>query len=244
MLLDVSRAKKCPKDGLAIDNLSKVCYNESITWSLLGVIMAKRLFLLLFSAFIGIVGNPEILMASDSYELVGISNAGITETIPIEEPVSEVVEESAAPTPIVTTSYVAPAPAYVAPQIANYTVSFYINSVDEYTNTVNSLRYDGIYKFRKMIYGHNTGNLLGNLTSRYIGENLTITEGGVTKQYVVSDIQVYRKTEDGYLENNRKLMSNIANTAMGHDIALFTCYGTSYGNGDASHRLVVFANAV
>lgn len=206
--------------------------------------MARRLFLLLLSAFIGIIGSPEVLMASDSYELVGISNVGVVETIPVEEPAVEVAEESAAPTPIVTTSYVAPAPAYVAPQIANYTVSFYINSVDEYTNTVNSLRYDGIYKFRKMIYGHNTGNLLGSLTSRYIGENFTITEGGVTKQYVVSDIQVYRKTEDGYLENNRKLMSNIANTAMGHDIALLTCYGTSYGNGDASHRLVVFANAV
>lgn len=206
--------------------------------------MAKRLFLLLFSAFIGIIGGPEVLMASDSYELTGISNAGVVETIPVEEPAVEVAEESAAPAPITTTTYVAPAPVYVAPQIANYTVSFYINSVDEYTNTVNSLRYDGIYKFRKMIYGHNTGNLLGNLTSRYVGENFTITEGGVTKQYVVSDIQIYRKTEDGYLENNRKLMSNIANTAMGHDIALFTCYGTSYGNGDASHRLVVFANAV
>ncbi len=183
-------------------------------------------------------------MASDSYELVGISNAGVVETIPVEEPAVEVAEESAAPAPITTTTYAAPAPVYVAPQIANYTVSFYINSVAEYTNTVNNLRYDGIYKFRKMIYGHNTGNLLGNLTSRYIGENFTITESGVTKQYVVSDIQIYRKTEDGYLENNRKLMSNIANTAMGHDVALFTCYGTSYGNGDASHRLVVFANAV
>lgn len=206
--------------------------------------MAKRLFLLLFSAFIGIIGSPEVLMASDSYELVGISNVGVVETIPVEEPAVEVAEESVAPAPITTTTYAAPAPVYVAPQIANYTVSFYINSVDEYTNTVNSLRYDGIYKFRKMIYGHNTGNLLGSLTSRYIGENFTITEGGVVKQYVVSDIQIYRKTEDGYLENNRKLMSNIANTAMGYDVALFTCYGTSYGNGDASHRLVVFANAV
>ena len=183
-------------------------------------------------------------MASDSYELTGISNFGVVETIPVEEPAVEVAEESAAPAPITTTTYMAPAPVYVAPQIANYTVSFYINSVDEYTNTVNNLRYDGIYKFRKMIYGHNTGNLLGNLTGRYVGENFTITEGGVVRQYVVSDIQIYRKTEDGYLENNRKLMSNIANTAMGHDIALFTCYGTSYGNGDASHRLVVFANAV
>ena len=212
--------------------------------------MARRLFLLLFSAFIGIFGNPEILMASDSFTLAGLNNAGITETVPIveEAPMVEevpVVEKAAAEVASSgATVAPAPAPVYVAPQMANYTVSFYINSVSEYTETHRNLSYSGIYKFRKMIYGHNTGNLLGSLTSRYIGENFTITEGGVTKQYVVSDIQVYRKTEDGYLENNRKLMSNIANTAMGHDIALFTCYGTSYGNGDASHRLVVFANAV
>ena len=57
-------------------------------------------------------------------------------------------------------------------------------------------------------------------------------------------IQIYRKTEDGNLENDRGLMTRIANTALGYDVALFTCHGTSYGNGDASHRLVVFANAV
>ena len=191
--------------------------------------MARRLFLLLLSAFIGIIGSPEVLMASDSYELVGISNVGVVETIPVEEPAVEVAEESAAPAPITTTAYVAPAPVYVAPQIANYTVSFYINSVDEYTNTVNNLRYDGIYKFRKMIYGHNTGNLLGSLTGRYVGENFTITEGGVVRQYVVSDILIYRKTEDGYLENNRKLMSNIANTAMGHDHSIVIIGNKIYG---------------
>ena len=206
--------------------------------------MGKRLFLLLFSAFIGIFGSPEILMASDDFALSGLDNTGITETVPIvEEPAPEVVTES---TPVVTNtvSYAAPAPVYVAPQTANYTVSFYVGSVEEYSSTVNNLRYDGIYKFRKMIYGHNTWNLLGNLTNRYIGERFTITEGGVVKTYEVADIQIYRKTEDGYLENNRRLMNNIANTALGHDVALLTCHGTSYGNGDASHRLVVFANAV
>ena len=29
-----------------------------------------------------------------------------------------------------------------------------------------------------------------------------------------------------------------------YDMALMTCYGTSYGNGDASHRLVIFANMI
>ena len=201
--------------------------------------MARRLFLLLFSAFIGIIANPEILMASDSFTLTGLNNAGIKETVPIVEEVPEKATE------VVNSSMaVAPAPVYVAPQIANYTVSFYINSVGEYTETHHNLSYSGIYKFRKMIYGHNTGNLLGSLANRYVGETFTITEGGVVKNYQVAAIQIYRKTEDGNLENDRGLMTRIANTALGYDVALFTCHGTSYGNGDASHRLVVFANAV
>ena len=55
--------------------------------------MGKRLFLLLFSAFIGIFGAPEILMASDSFNSTGLNNAGIAETVPIvvEEPAAEVV---------------------------------------------------------------------------------------------------------------------------------------------------------
>ena len=219
--------------------------------------MAKRLFLLLFSAFIGIFGSPEILMASDDFTPVGLNNAGITETVPIivEEPVVEEQEEVAVTTsgsavqtstaPAVATpapvSTPAPAP---APQLANYTVSFYVNTRQEYVDTAFNLRYDGLYKFRKMIYGHNSWNLLGSLVSRYIGETFTITEGGVTRNYRVMDIRVYRKTNDGNLEGDPGLMTNIATTALGYDIALFTCHGTSYGNGDASHRYVVFANAI
>ena len=55
---------------------------------------------------------------------------------------------------------------------------------------------------------------------------------------------VYQKTADGNLEGDPKLMGNIASTALGYDVALLTCAGTPYGNGDASHRLVVFANRI
>lgn len=192
--------------------------------------MGKRLFLLLFAAFVGVVTSPEILMASDSFTLTGLNNAGITETIPLPEP-----EPEPAPKPM---------PIYAVPQMANYTVSFYVGSVNEYTETYHNLSYSGIYKFRKMIYGHNTRNLLGSLASRRVGETFTITESGVAKNYQVAAIQIYAKTEDGYLEHNSGLMTKIANTALGYDVALLTCHGTSYGNGDASHRLVVFANAI
>ena len=197
--------------------------------------MAKRLFLLLFSAFVGISGSPEILMASDSFTLTGLDNAGITETVPLPEP-----EPEPEPAPV----YVAPAPVHVAPQIVNYTVSFYIGSAKEYGETFQNLSYNGLYKFRRMIYGHNSWNLLGNLANRYVGEIFTITEGGVARNYQVMAKQVYEKTGVSSLNNDPGLMTNIATTALGYDVALLTCYGTSYGNGDASHRLVIFANAI
>ena len=106
------------------------------------------------------------------------------------------------------------------------------------------MSYNGLYKFRKMIYGHNSWNLLGNLINRYVGEIFTITEGGVARNYQVMAKQVYKKTGVSSLNNDPGLMTNIATTALGYDVALLTCYGTSYGNGDASHRLVVFANAI
>ena len=180
-------------------------------------------------------------MASDDFALSGLNNAGITETVPI-------VEEAPEPEPVytyATLAYATSVPVYEvpAPQMANYTVSFYINTKEEYINTYQNLSYSGIYKFSKMVYGHNTWNLLGNLVNRYAGEVFTVTEGGVTREYRVADVQIYRKTENG-LEDDPRLMTRIATTALGHDLALLTCYGTSYGNGDASHRLVVFADAI
>lgn len=213
--------------------------------------MAKRLFLLLFSALIGIINAPEILMASDDFDLNGLSNIGIVETVPIaEEPVvdTSVSEETVIESSTANVAESAGQEVYYAQvvvlQKVNYTVSFYINNKREYMNTAYNLSYDGLYKFKKMIYGHNSWNLLGSLVNRYIGEVFTITEGGTVKNYQVMAVRIYRKTADGNLENDPGLMNNIATTALGYDLALFTCYGTSYGNGDASHRIAVFANAV
>ena len=75
--------------------------------------MARRLFLLLFSAFVGIFGSPEILMASDSFTLTGLDNAGITETVPIVEEKTVAAETVVDSGNYVTPVYVAPAPVYV-----------------------------------------------------------------------------------------------------------------------------------
>ena len=66
--------------------------------------MIKRLIIILVSSFLGIVGAPEILMASDDYDLTGLNGAGITETIQVIEEVAEeepaIVAEEPAPEPV------------------------------------------------------------------------------------------------------------------------------------------------
>ncbi len=204
--------------------------------------MAKRLFLLLIISLIGVISTPKFLAASDSAKVTKLNTNKIVETVIPPEP-----EPEPEPEPVYA-SAVKPAIRYVVsyeepkPVMQNYTVTTYIGSVSEYLRTATNLNYSSIYKYNKMIYGHNTGNLLGSLAYRYVGETFTITEGGVTRTYRVMAIRTYAKTSDGNLEGDPHLMARIANTALGYDVALFTCSGTSYGNGDASHRLVVFAN--
>ena len=208
--------------------------------------MGKRLFLLLFISILGVIIDPYFLSADHAPE-AKLPDFHAVETVVPEETASNNPETSiATETPKAPRADIAPVivaePAPVATK--NYTVSYYVGSIEEYTNTAVNLSYSGLYKFSKMIYGHNTANLLGNLSSMYIGEQFTVNENGTTNTYQVVNIVTYRKTADGNLENDRMLMKKIATTAMGSDLALFTCAGTMYGNGDASHRLVVYANRI
>ena len=192
--------------------------------------MSKRLFLLfLFTVTFGLAASPDFLTAADA-PLPISPDFHAVETVPLPEveakPAPEIVVPEVVSTPTV-------------PQVANYTVTIYSSEM-----VAHNLSYSDIYKTGKLVYGHNSGNLLGNLSCRYVGEVFTITEGGVARNYVVSDIGLYEKTADGFLNGNKGLMGRIMRSALGHDVALMTCAGTSYGNGDASHRLVVYADAV
>ncbi len=212
--------------------------------------MTKRLIISILYSFIGVISVPQFLAASDLVAVTGIDDKNVVETVvPVEpEPVTVAVNNTnnTDNTKVVKKSttkatYVAPAPVST-PSIVNYRVTNHIGSVSEYIKTAKSLSYNSIYKYKKMIYGHNTSNLLGSLASRYVGETISITDNGQTRDYKVMLVRTYRKTSDGNLENDPYLMTDIANSAFGYDVALLTCAGTTYGNGDASHRLVVYAN--
>ena len=210
--------------------------------------MVKRVCLLLLSCLVSIMMSPSILTATDNVELLSVSDARTVETVPLPEPEPEVESEAFVETVYAyrasTTAKAPQAGVVVAPVIPNYNVTTYIGSVSAYTASSSNLSYSEIYKYNKMIYGHNTANLLGSLAERYIGETITITEGGVARSYVVSAKIYYNKTSDGNLNNDPHLMRDIANTALGHDLALLTCAGQMLGGGDATQRLVVYIDAI
>ena len=190
--------------------------------------MGKRLFLLIIVSLIGVIASPSILTATDDVIVSGVSNTGVTETVPLPEP---------EPEPEVTYAPAAPVAGYAAaPQVANYTVGSY--SGDIVMNPA------GIVKTGSLIYGHNSAAVMGSLAYRYTGETFTITEGGVARNYRVSAIVTYEKTSDGYLNGDPYLMGDIVYGAMGHSVALMTCSGQMLSGNDATHRLVVYADAV
>lgn len=237
--------------------------------------MAKRLFLMLFSAILGITFVPETLAQADTFMVSGVDFQG-AETCAnglksgddrvcaalngVGENSSEApaagtgastganasstgASTNAGATGTSTGSASQPATTTAtAPAPVNYTITKIVNSQDEYVALASNLSYSDIYRYQKLVYGHNSARLLGNLSARYVGETITITEAGVAKTYRVAEIQLYEKTADGRLNGTPMLMNKIARTALGHDVALMTCAGTPDGRGGASHRLVVFAD--
>lgn len=190
----------------------------------------KKVFLILISSLISITMSPSILAATDRVSLTGLDDSDVVETV-------EKVEEAQ---PVIAKAPEAgaePAAAKVVAQIKSYTVNIF-------SDTIVMDCGGSICKTGKLVYAHNSANLLGNLSGIAIGEIFNVTENGVTTSYRVADKVTYAKTSDGYLENDPYLMGKIKNTAMGHNMALMTCAGVSYGNGDASHRLVVYADAI
>lgn len=109
---------------------------------------------------------------------------------------------------------------------------------------------DGVNKINKLIYGHNSASVFAGLDTLTAGATFTISLGGAETTYRVFASVIYDKNPDGRLQLNGKgsYMKAIRDRASynntPHDLALMTCAGISYGNGDASQRLVIFADAI
>lgn len=124
-----------------------------------------------------------------------------------------------------------------------------ISVVDVANTAVNAGDHVNKYGAR-FYYGHNTGAVFGGLVNYGVGSSFSIYYGGVLRNYRVAKVMIFEKNvSNGHLELNGSgnYMRSVADARSGgvqYDVSLMTCYGTSYGNGDASHRLVLYANEI
>lgn len=202
--------------------------------------MGKRLFLLGVLGLIGVAAWPGASTA-DSMVALAAPEFHAVETVPLPE--VEEIEEAAY---LVSAPAAGYAPAEAAPQMINYAVTAYSGAV------VETPSYADIYKTGNLVYGHNTANLLGNLGVLGVGSVFTVTEGGAAQIYQVARVLVFEKDQaTGRLQENGRgdFMPTVAQAAYKGEhyaLALMTCTGTPIADkpGDATHRLVVFANRV
>ena len=215
--------------------------------------MPKSITLLIVS-FIAIITNPISLTATDTFEVTGLNPTNIVETVPLPEPEPEPepVTIAAAPANVATpvayqASTPASAPVSLAPANAISIGGRVLPIVDVADTSVHAGDHVNRYNGR-FLYGHNSAGVFSILYSVGVGNVFTIASGGTSTNYQVTDIVIYEKISQTSLrrvDNGKKTsMLYVANGQNSYDLTLMTCYGTSYGNGDASHRYVIYANAV
>jgi hypothetical protein len=203
--------------------------------------MFKKTLILLLSSFFTIAGAPEFLIASEDVEVNSINNANIVQTV-VPEPVKTVVS-----TPVTRTTKTTVAKAAAPKPAANRLNIAGRSLVVEYSpNTgVDAGRVVKFYN-NKFLYGHNSAGVFGFLPSVGVGTVFSLTYNGVTTNYRVMEKVEYAKSSPTTLNLNGRdySMAYIAKGMNKYSLTLMTCSGRSLGGGDATHRLVLYANAI
>lgn len=207
--------------------------------------MAKRLFLLLILGLFNIAMTPGFLMAADEVVLSDINPSKIYQTIEIVEEEPEEIYEEIAYADTIEEAPVYYEPVYVAPSNSIAVAGRVINIVDVDNTAVDAA--DHVNKYGdKFLYGHNSSRVFGGLYGVGVGSVFTVVYNGVSTNYQVQEAVTYEKASgttlsvDGVVYNMRSIVKGLGR----YDMVLMTCAGESYGNGDASHRLVIYANAI
>ena len=203
--------------------------------------MFKKTLILLLSSFFTIAGAPEFLIASEDVEVNSINNANIVQTV-VPEPVKTVVS-----TPVTRTTKTTVAKAAAPKPAANrLNIAGRSLTVEYSPNTgVDAGRVVKFYN-NKFLYGHNSAGVFGFLPSVGVGTVFSLTYNGVTTNYRVMEKVEYAKSSPTTLNLNGRdySMAYIAKGMNKYSLTLMTCSGRSLGGGDATHRLVLYANAI
>ena len=153
----------------------------------------------------------------------------------------------------------APAP-IAAPNTSKPADSISIAGKNLNITTVDSTAADSgnhVNRFKKgnfdgrFLYGHNSVTVFGGLKNLGVGNTFSVTLDGVENTYRIAKIVIFNKNvAKGTIElpgDSTNYMTPVAKaTFKGEkfDLSIMTCHGKSLGGGDATERLVIFANRI
>lgn len=216
----------------------------------------KNLFFVILSGFLGLMVNPEALMASDSVAVLNLDSTKIVETVIIEPTVEkDMTEESTIEgvTDVKNSTPVVSAPrAGVAEKTVpadNIAFSWGTQGIFRASSTAANSGANAA-RVGRLIWGHNY-TAFGNIVRLGVGSTFTITEGGATTTYRVAAnpldgaagvvLDVKDDSTLSYASNpkyNSIKMNAFTDMGFGgHSLVLMTCYG-------ANSRYIVVADAI
>ena len=228
--------------------------------------MKKRLFLIPILLLIGIF-TPTLSAADQSIVITDIADAGVETVLPATEPepIAKVTTQSSAQTTLSQATSATPAKTKATTpisvpnagkpadsiQIAGKTLN--ITTVDSTTidsgNHVNRFKSDNFDG--RFLYGHNSATVFGGLKNLGVGNTFTVTLDGSQKTYKIAKIVIFNKNvAKGTIEldgDETNYMGQVAKAkfkGVQYDLSIMTCHGQSLGGGDATERLVIFANKI
>ena len=110
----------------------------------------------------------------------------------------------------------------------------------------------GLFSGKSFLFGHRSSSIFSELFNLSTGSTITITLNDISKQYVVSRIDLEARVDldddnpDTEADNayRRRIYNGVDKNGRKHSFALMTCAGTSLGGGDAIHRLLVFVDEI
>ena len=151
---------------------------------------------------------------------------------------------------------------YTAPAVRSYTSTTTSYSSETRTNSISILgrtidifvssdtrinagsmvaRYINGSKYRgQFYYGHNSAQVFGGLANLSVGSTFTINLDGTDYYYRIAKIETVAN-DDTLASNMKKVASGKDYNGTQYDVALMTCAGTPYGDGNATHRTIVYA---
>lgn len=151
---------------------------------------------------------------------------------------------------------------YAAPAVRSYTSTATSYSSETRTNSISILgrtidifvssdtrinagsmvaRYINGSKYRgQFYYGHNSAQVFGGLANLSVGSTFTINLDGTDYQYRIAKIETVAN-DDSLASNMKKVASGKDYSGTQYDVTLMTCAGTPYGDGNATHRTIVYA---